>query len=155
MTSKEEEKFIGERHSKKKYTHFSNAPHFPRRIKISFSVDFEQQQLWKTQQSRLVPLLRNRQDVSFNLVLCLIVLPCPLSEVFPNNNNNKTPPSALDCSLSRHVCQSCKKRKKFAPTNFLTQKISTNKWPKNDLELPKIAQNLPKIYPKLPKSAQK
>ena len=32
------------------------------------------------------------------------------------------------------------KRKKLAPTNFLTQKISTKKWPKNDLKLPKIAQ---------------
>ena len=32
------------------------------------------------------------------------------------------------------------KRKKLAPANFLTQKISTKKWPKSDLRLPKIAQ---------------
>ena len=37
------------------------------------------------------------------------------------------------------------KRKKLVPTNFLTQKISTKKWPKNDLKLPKIVQKLPKI----------
>ena len=37
------------------------------------------------------------------------------------------------------------KRKKLAPTNFLPQKISTKKWPKNDLKLPIIAQKWPKI----------
>ena len=37
------------------------------------------------------------------------------------------------------------KRKKIAPTNFFTQKISTKNWLKNDLRLPKIAQKWPKI----------
>ena len=37
------------------------------------------------------------------------------------------------------------KRKKIATTNFFTQKISTKKWPKNYLKLPKIAPKWPKI----------
>ena len=46
------------------------------------------------------------------------------------------------------------KRKKLAPTNFLPQKISTKKWPKNDLKLPKKAQKWPKIAQIGPKMTQ-
>ena len=37
----------------------------------------------------------------------------------------------------------------------MPQKISTKKWPKNDLKLPKIAQKLPKIAQIGPKMTQK
>ena len=56
--------------------------------------------------------------------------------------------------VARRLFAELQKRKKLAPTNFLTQKISTKKWPKNYLKLPNIAQKWPKIAQIGPKMTQ-